>query len=79
MLFVASFAVTELTPPSFKANAASMLLLLAAGLTAWTRIDLPVSEAVADALFFGNAALWVAFLLYVAPKWVREIKAAARD
>lgn len=56
-----------------------MLLLLAAGLTAWTRVHLPVSEGVADALFFASAAFWVAFLLYVGPKWIREVKASTRD
>lgn len=79
ILFVASAAITEFMPPSRKTKTASLLLLLAAGVTMWTRVHLPVSQLTADALFVTSAASWAVFIACVAPKWLREIKESARD
>jgi predicted tellurium resistance membrane protein TerC len=79
MLFVASTAITEFMPPSRKTKTVSLLLLLAAGVSMWQRVHLPVSLLTADALFVTSAAGWAVLIACVAPKWLREIKASARD
>jgi hypothetical protein len=79
MLFVASFALTEFKPPSRKTKAVSLVLLIAAGLSLWTRVHLPATQAIADALFIMSTACWAVFLACVAPKWIREIKTSARE
>jgi len=79
LLFVASYAIGEFLPPSRKVNVASFLLLLAAGIALWMRIELPVSRTTGDVLLGTTAFAWAVFIACVTPKWVREIKAAARD
>lgn len=79
MLFLASSVITEWLPPSRKANVASVLLLLAGGLVLLTGVHLPISRAVADDLLFTVIALMAVFFVHLTPKFLRAMKAAARE
>jgi hypothetical protein len=78
-LFLASFVFDHFAARRRQTKAASALLLIAAALTLWTRIYLPISNAAGNTLAFMVMAAWLGFIALVAPKWLREAKAAARE
>jgi len=78
-LFLSSFVVDHFATRRPQTKAASALLLIAAALTLWTRVYLPISNAAGNTLSFMIMAAWLGFLALVAPKWLREARAAARE
>lgn len=78
-LFLASFVVDHFATSRRQTKAASGLLLIAAALTLWSRVYLPISNAAGSALSSMVMTAWLGFLVLVAPKWLREAKAAARE
>ena len=78
-LFLASFVVDHFATSRRQTKAVSALLLIAAALTLWTRVYLPISNAAGNTLSFMIMAAWLGFVALVTPKWLREARAAARE